>query len=369
MGETPGKMYALATVLILLAATAVLLRLYARKIKKASLAWDDYMILFAMLSTIGTALCMFVGTALGNLGRHTKIAPDGSPVFNHQLEINYASLMTSTLTFGLTKLSVLLLYKRIFRGALFLAFVWTMITVIVIWTVAFFFANMLQCYPISENWTGLGGSADACIDENMMYLGQAFSDAITDLIILAMPIPCICALQLPTKQKLGVIGMFLLGILTIAASVTKLVFFYKIAVESNSGDEDFTYLFTPTLYWPMVESSLGIVGACLPLFRPVISKLSPVRSIREIISFPSMSITSSKKASTDARKLEDGDSSSSAVSSADSIYAGGDRDDGRYFHRDLQVFVPRETGEVGDVGTKRNAVEERYHAGAPKGYI
>lgn len=276
--------------------------------------------------------------------------------------------MTSTLAFGLTKLSVLLLYKRIFRGAVFMASVWTMITIIVIWTIAFFFANMLQCYPISENWTGLGGSAGTCIDENMMYVGQAFSDAITDLIILAMPIPCICALQLPAKQKVGVIGMFLQR--TIAASVTKLVIFYKIAVESNSGDEDFTYLFTPTLYWPMVESSLGIVGACLPLFRPIISELPPVRSIREIISFPSISITSSKKSLKDARKLEDGDTSSSAMSSEGSIYAGGDPSGGRCLDRDLQVYVPQKTREnVGDVGTKRNAVEERYHAGAPEGYI
>ncbi len=104
-----------------------------------------------------------------------------------------------------------------------------MITIILIWSVGFFFANMLQCYPISDNWTGLGGTANTCIDENMMYLGQAFSDAITDLIILVMPIPCVStpahflpfeltaieiwALQLPTKQKLGVCGMFLLGIL------------------------------------------------------------------------------------------------------------------------------------------------------------
>ena len=69
-----------------------------------------------------------------------------------------------------------------------------MITINVVWTVAFFFANMLQCYPMSENWTGLGGTADTCIDENMMYVGQAFSDAITDLIILAMPIPCVSLL-------------------------------------------------------------------------------------------------------------------------------------------------------------------------------
>lgn len=75
-----------------------------------------------------------------------------------------------------------------------------MITVVVIWTVAFFFANMLQCYPISENWTDLGGTADTCIDENMMYVGQAFSDSITDLIILAMPIPCVSFPPFPQRS-------------------------------------------------------------------------------------------------------------------------------------------------------------------------
>ena len=71
----------------------------------------------------------------------------------------------------------------------------------------------------------------------------------------------------------------------------------------------------------MVESSLGIVGACLPLFRPIISKIYPVRSLREIISFPSM-----KKPLKDARTLEDGRTSSSALSSEVHVYAGGNQD-------------------------------------------
>lgn len=73
----------------------------------------------------------------------------------------------------------------------------------------------------------------------------------------------------------------------------------------------------------MVESSLGIVGACLPLFRPIITELYPIRSIRELISFPATSVTSSKKAMREAKTLEEGDISSSAVSSEDFIYAGG----------------------------------------------
>ena len=49
MGETPGKMYALAVVLTLLAVLAVVLRLYARKLMNVILAWDDYLILFALV--------------------------------------------------------------------------------------------------------------------------------------------------------------------------------------------------------------------------------------------------------------------------------------------------------------------------------
>ena len=49
MAESPAKMVALATVLAVIAVFAVLLRFYARRIKKTELAWDDYMILPALV--------------------------------------------------------------------------------------------------------------------------------------------------------------------------------------------------------------------------------------------------------------------------------------------------------------------------------
>ena len=48
------------------------------------------------------------------------------------------------------------------------------------WTIAFFFANLLQCIPLSVNWTGFGSTADNCINTNQMYLAQAWSDVFTD---------------------------------------------------------------------------------------------------------------------------------------------------------------------------------------------
>ena len=49
MADSAGKMYALAIVLGLLAIVATVLRFYARRMKQASLSWDDYMILPALV--------------------------------------------------------------------------------------------------------------------------------------------------------------------------------------------------------------------------------------------------------------------------------------------------------------------------------
>ena len=53
MGETAGEMYALATVLSLLAIMAVGLRFYSRRIKKASIESDDYLIIAALVCKPG----------------------------------------------------------------------------------------------------------------------------------------------------------------------------------------------------------------------------------------------------------------------------------------------------------------------------
>lgn len=46
---------------------------------------------------------------------------------------------------GLTKISVLLFYKRIFLGVFFRFASWVLLILSVIWTVAFFFATFREC--------------------------------------------------------------------------------------------------------------------------------------------------------------------------------------------------------------------------------
>ena len=96
---------------------------------------------------------------------------------------------------------------RIFKGTFVKPSVYTMIAVVLVWTIAFFFANLFQCWPLWINWFEFGATFENCINTNVMYLAQAWSDVLTDckkclvskfqlsnhrtVIILTLPLPCV----------------------------------------------------------------------------------------------------------------------------------------------------------------------------------
>jgi hypothetical protein len=186
---------------------------------------------------------MVVGTAIGYQGRHMRFNADGSPIVTDPgyrwflIVLNpspdtlardagvdqtlYAGQLSQICAIGLAKISVLLFYRRIFRGTLFNVATWTVIGLVAAWMVAFFFANLLECLPISEafvNAPGLGGNPK-CINAIPMYLAQVYSDVVLDVLILAIPIPLVWKLHLPMQQRLAILGIFLLGMMYVVPRI------------------------------------------------------------------------------------------------------------------------------------------------------
>ncbi|KAL8690522.1 MAG: hypothetical protein Q9218_004053 [Villophora microphyllina] len=337
--DTPEKMYALAVVLSLLAIIATGLRFYARYIKKSGYSWDDIALLPALLFTIATAVSIVCGTALGDMARHTATSPkvvDGVsylvPHFTHRTHvfqmIVYATNLTTVMTFGFTKMAVLLFYQRVFQGRWVQIGIWTMVGVTFTWTVGFFFSELLQCVPISANWKGWGYDPVACgVDANRMIMAQTWSDIATNVVILSLPIPSIWALQMPPRRKLAVCGIFLLGFLTVGAGIAKLAIFYEMLhkIETDANAVDVTWLQTPMVYWPLVESTCGIIGACLPLMRPLFAGAASRGFMRDL---QSVDIPTSERSDTlwnksDQRAVDDWNSTVSTVRfGSDSLAAG-----------------------------------------------
>ncbi|RQM04668.1 hypothetical protein DH86_00004198, partial [Scytalidium sp. 3C] len=110
------------------------------------------------------------------------------------------------------KTSILLFYTRLFRTSRtfrYVAFgVWIYT---LLWAIAAFFSNMLQCIPISYFWNK--NQPGHCIPNALITIGlsNGILSFVGDIFILSMPVPMIWKLQIDKRRRIALIGIFLLG--------------------------------------------------------------------------------------------------------------------------------------------------------------
>lgn len=80
---------------------------------------------------------------------------------------------------------------------------------------------------------------------------------------------------------MAVAAVFLVGILTIAASAARMAI-YIIYIVNAFAQSDGETLITYLLFWTMVEVGLGLLVVCLPTLRSLLGKASPGNIISDI---------------------------------------------------------------------------------------
>lgn len=108
-----------------------------------------------------------------------------------------------------------MLYWRLFsKTPWFRRLLIVLLLFITIWTFGFSFAQVFQCHPISVAWNiPEMYLAPYCYSFLKFYIALPVTDIITDIVVLITPMYLVWTLHLPRKQKLAVMGMFLLGAL------------------------------------------------------------------------------------------------------------------------------------------------------------
>ena len=109
----------------------------------------------------------------------------------------------------LTKISVLILYYRIFipRGFRYLTIALGVISVL--WWLGTFLSDILICLPVEYNWNPTVPAT--CGNKQILWIIPPIPWIITDFAVVALPLPMIWKLHMPRYQRVGLIGLFLLG--------------------------------------------------------------------------------------------------------------------------------------------------------------
>lgn len=170
-----------------------------------------------------------------------------------------------------------------------------MIVICTILALAFLITSAFQCHV--RNW-GLQYLAWShrrhCIQAEISWSGYAIADVITDLALLLFPVPLVWKLQLTLSNKVSVLLVFLLGSVSTAVGIVRMVvilyFTYGTSWPSlgipcpdinnlgtSYGYRDLLDTISTALIWSLVEASVAIVASCLPSIRPLIHQSSASR--------------------------------------------------------------------------------------------
>ncbi|KAI1118709.1 hypothetical protein F5Y14DRAFT_397364 [Nemania sp. NC0429] len=261
-----------------LAVLFVLLRLRARKKQHAAYLADDYLIVLSVIFCLGYSANVIVAAALGHLGDHIRrdsngaVDPDPKSLFILSQTL-YVSEIFGYFPLTTAKLSILFFYRRIFgvQGKLFPIISLLLIVLSCLWGISFFFATLFICYPIHYSWTSAYGSPEFeahCYNPAAMFYASAISNLIVDVFILLIPTPMVWPLEMPRKQKIAVVGIFLLGGFVVAITAIRVwVFLYTGPKVEET--QDITYGFGGVIRWSQLEICIAIICACLPTLRVI----------------------------------------------------------------------------------------------------
>ncbi|KAJ5956964.1 hypothetical protein N7501_011243 [Penicillium viridicatum] len=242
----------------------VAIRLWSRAKSKSGLGWDDWTILVSSMFAVIVMAFMLAACTYG-FGQH--IANITTPHRLMTMKLFFVSQAFYKLTMNMTKMSILMLYLRIFIQRWFRITCYVLLVIITSYMVGAFFASVFQCTPVARAWNkAIPGS---CIDITTNWYANAGFSIATDIIILTLPMYPLYKSKIILKRKIALMIVFALGTFVVVTSIVRMQ-----TLDFSSTSPDPTYDIASSV-WTMLEENVAITCACLPMMWMPLARLFP----------------------------------------------------------------------------------------------
>ncbi|KFX89550.1 hypothetical protein O988_08594 [Pseudogymnoascus sp. VKM F-3808] len=311
--ETKGNQLLVVTIIsTILAILSVLARVWVRLWYQRQFGADDVMLVLCMIPTVGIAGLLILTETKFRWFRHIWDVPFGEIAGRQYHSWVVQVLFVISTTFS--KLSAVLLYKRVIAGVSRPAFLYIINAAIAAQTlygITFVLLMLLQCRPISSYWLqfsypNLYEEKFFCLYEGLVPISNACISVVTDFFATMLPMFLFLQLQMPKRDKYGLGAIFGVGFIVCICGIIRSVLVYHIFYQSF----DVTWLSHDLWAWTYVETNLLVICSAIPPLRVLFKKLvgnSASHNISKIASHnpfhgrrPSNHVNQTDTANTDA---------------------------------------------------------------------
>jgi hypothetical protein len=260
-------------------------RTWARAVIQRNFGIDDWIMVFAMIPTMGLAIIVCLATERFNFDRHIW---DVLPTMYVDLrKITFACYLLYIVAGGMIKISILLFYRRLDSRSITKSFrvaTWINIVAIAIFCTAFVVTLFLSCDP----WTAFWDQYDLTrsikfhcrVDEGADLISASIISAVQDAIAAFLPTILYWNLRIPQRQKGALGAIFALGYIVCIVAAVRTYYVWRIF---NSLSYDSTWEAWPAWLLCLLEVHLGAICASSPAlkvflahyFKVAASKIGP----------------------------------------------------------------------------------------------
>ncbi|KAF7502150.1 hypothetical protein GJ744_006887 [Endocarpon pusillum] len=172
------------------------------------------------------------------------------------------------------KISILLQYITLFvshRGNVFHYAVHILLWTNVVFYTIITFLYILQCTPWQRQWNP--ALPAHCRNNHQAGVMSGGVNALSDLLILILPLPIIWRLHMAPKKKLRLLAVFGLGSFACVASVVRLIYSIR-SIDNTPGNATYQLDVNRMGLWAFAEIAVGIIVGCVPTLPKFFKHLS-----------------------------------------------------------------------------------------------
>lgn len=254
--------------LTVLAALCVGLRIFARAKIIKNIGLDDYL----MLVAICLQFCWlgFVHAACSwGLGKPPQAFMADIDAFKKVQFYSWIAMSFGTSVSVMARVSIAVLLARIFSlKLLFKWFIITFTTLTALNGIVSIILSWLYVTPVQAVWDPTvtpTSQWDPRVSGYSAFVLQVFY-AFTDLTFSVLPVIMVWKLHLPFRRKLGLIIVLSLGMVTLAAALTKIAIVVITTFNTSSGGGGTNYFQGIVYLTSSIEQAMVIIMGCTPVY-------------------------------------------------------------------------------------------------------
>ncbi|KAF2688375.1 hypothetical protein K458DRAFT_427969 [Lentithecium fluviatile CBS 122367] len=238
------------------------LRGFARRLRKLPYNRDDVIMTIALICNLAMNSMAIVVVPKAGVGQHTVVTLFRGKDFHFGslatlivFPVFYAAALTTS------KLAILSLFLGIFTMGITRRITQAIVIIVVVHGIIGTFMTIFQCSPMSDTWKKM--TRNDCFDTQALFKWNCLPNVITDLIMLALPIPKVWSLKAPKRVKIGVTVMLLMATIGIVSSIIRTVGFF----ESGKIFSDPRWYTADLNAYSIAETGTYFLAACFSTYK------------------------------------------------------------------------------------------------------